>query len=140
MPGDTRPLLLLGALALAGACTPYVPYDPHPVTTAAPTTPPPSPVPTSQNANEAGRAVDKVSLSTDNLVLAAGTTQKLLATVSYLDGSKDANVSWSSRDTTIATVNTTTGEVVGVAPGSTSIVAAAVLQPGKSATVTVTVK
>lgn len=87
------------------------------------------------------KAVARVTLAPDSLVLNEGTSRTdLLATVNYVDGTKDANVVWSSSDDRIATVEPTTGRVQAVKEGNVSIVAAAVSDPAQKATLQLSVR
>lgn len=62
------------------------------------------------------------SLSVDDLSVAANSTATLSATTNYLDGTKNV-VSYSSSNTSVATVDASTGVVTGVASGSATITA-----------------
>jgi Bacterial Ig-like domain (group 2) len=69
-----------------------------------------------------------------------GTTQQMTATGTYDDGSTktiNSNISWSSSDTTIATVSTS-GVVTGVSTGSASITATSGAVSG-STSITITI-
>jgi hypothetical protein len=69
-------------------------------------------------------AVLLVRVSPATPTLAVGRSLPLKAHVTLADGQVNGNVSWSSSDNTIATINPTTGEVTGLRPGSVTIVAA----------------
>lgn len=79
-------------------------------------------------------AVISVSLSKSELTLEAGKSERVVATVT---GSSNTNVTWSSADTTIATV--TAGVIRGVKVGTTVITATSVADPTKKAEVSVTI-
>ncbi len=79
-------------------------------------------------------AVVSVSLSKSELTLEAGKSERVVATVT---GSSNTNVTWSSADTTIATV--TAGVIKGVKVGTTVITATSVADPTKKAEVSVTI-
>jgi hypothetical protein len=49
------------------------------------------------NKANAGKPVDKVTTSANDLVILVKKTQKAQATVTYLDGSKDGDVQWVSK-------------------------------------------
>jgi uncharacterized protein YjdB len=93
-----------------------------------------------QNGSSANKAVTNVMVSADSMVINAKKTQLVQATVTYADGTKDSNVSWSSSDSTIVAVNPTTGLISGVAPGVATIQAKATNNTALFANVTVTVK
>jgi lactocepin len=82
--------------------------------------------------------VETISISPEDLTLVVGTTGKLTATLTP-DTLADVSVTWSSSDESIATVNEN-GVVTGVDAGTATITATSVLDPEKSASVTVTVK
>lgn len=108
---------------------------------AAPTpTPIPTPIAAAQNAGSANKAAVTVTLSTDSVVLLMGKSQTLQGVVTYADGTKDGNVSWTSTDSTIVGINPTTGQIRAIAPGVASIQAKSASDPTKFAVVTVTVK
>ncbi|MDB5102146.1 MAG: cell wall binding repeat 2-containing protein [Cyanobacteria bacterium RYN_339] len=93
------------------------------------------------NQVNASKPVDRVDVSTNNLVIQAGKTQKVTGTVKYLDGSQDSDLKWASNDGTVVTINETTGEIAGVKEGNATIYARAAANPNiKSAIINVSVK
>lgn len=87
-----------------------------------------------------GKAPTGVQVTTDGLVFTVGNAKDLMASVTYADGTVDGNVSWSSADDTIVSVNPTTGKVSGIKAGVATIVAASTVDPSKKALVKVTVR
>lgn len=82
-------------------------------------------------------AVTNVTLNKTTLALAAGANEKLVATIDPANATiKD--ITWSSSDTDVATVDQT-GKVVAVATGSATITATSDDNSSKKATCTVTV-
>ena len=79
-------------------------------------------------------ATPSISISNSSLSLVAGTTKTLTATVS---NASNTNVTWSSSNTSIATVNN--GVVTGVASGAATITATAAADSSVKATCAVTV-
>lgn len=92
------------------------------------------------NGASANKQATGLSVSTDSMVIQVKKTQQVQATVTYADGSKDGNVDWSSTDSTIVSVNPTTGVISGIAPGVATIQAKSASNPSLFANVTVTVK
>ena len=75
------------------------------------------------------KVVDKftvraISVEPANPVLEIGERQALRATVAMANGTVSSNVSWTSSDSTVATVNPTTGEVSALREGRVTIEAA----------------
>jgi hypothetical protein len=68
--------------------------------------------------------VREVTVNPPSLTLAAGESRKVKAAVRMMSGEVNGNVSWSSSDSTIATVNPTNGEVTALSEGWVTIVAA----------------
>lgn len=92
------------------------------------------------NKGSAGKAVDRVDVSQPTMRIEAKKSVKAQATVSYLDGSKDNDIQWSTKDATIVNVNATTGEVIGQKAGTATIYARAAADPdNKFAIINVTV-
>lgn len=81
----------------------------------------------------------RLTVSTDSMVMSAGKVQQAQGTVTYVDGSKDSNIAWSSSDSTIVTVNND-GRIQGVKAGVATVQAKAVADPARFANITVTVK
>lgn len=81
--------------------------------------------------------VESVSVSPSTKTIAVGENASLDATVS--PGSAIQTVTWSSDNTNIATVNSTTGEVTGVAAGSCNIIATSTADGSKSGSCALTV-
>lgn len=96
--------------------------------------------PEGQNNLSANKAAVSVVTSTDSMILLPKRTENVAATVTYVDGTKDGNVAWSSTDSTIVSVNPTTGAISGVKPGTATIQAKSASDPTKFANVTITVK
>lgn len=71
--------------------------------------------------NTVPKNVVHVTASASVVQLLPQHTQTLRGTVTYTDGTRDSNVTYSSSDQTIVTVNPTTGEVTGVRPGAATI-------------------
>lgn len=69
-------------------------------------------------------AVLLVKVEPGTPMILIGQSLPLKAQVTMADGQVNGNVSWSSSDNTIATVNPTTGEVTGLREGKVSILAA----------------
>ena len=84
------------------------------------------------------KKVSSISLNKTSANLAIGGTVELSATVSPSDA-VDKSVTWSSSNTSVATVNATTGVVTAVAEGTATITATANDGSGKTATCSVTV-
>lgn len=82
--------------------------------------------------------VSGVSISTSESSINVGNTLQLEATVSPSNAT-NKNVTWSSSNTSIATVNQTTGLVTGIAIGTTTITATSIDNPNKKATINVEV-
>lgn len=96
---------------------------------------------TSNSPGHAGaKQVSSIRVSPDNLVVTVGNAKELTGSVHYSDGTIDSSVNWSSSDDTIVSVNPTTGKLTGVKPGVTTIVASSIMDPSKTATVTVTIR
>lgn len=74
-------------------------------------------------------AARRIVVTPATLTLAPGASQPLKAEVQLANGEINANVVWSSADSTIADVNPTNGVVSALRPGTTSIVAAYALDP-----------
>lgn len=102
----------------------------------------PSPSATSTTAPIVSQlAVTRVNMSSgDNLVINTGARAQLEAHVLYADNSRDSALSWSSSDSTVATINPTTGFVSGVKPGITTVTATSIKDSSKQARLTITVK
>jgi trimeric autotransporter adhesin len=83
--------------------------------------------------------VASVSVSPESASLTVGGTRQFTATTRAQDGTvlTGRTVTWSTGNASVATVNSSTGLVTAVAPGSTSVTASSEGQSG-SATVTVT--
>lgn len=81
--------------------------------------------------------VSGVSISTSESSINVGNTLQLEATVSPSNATNQ-NVTWSSSNPAVATVNETTGLVTGIAVGTTTIIATSV-DGGKTATTSVEV-
>lgn len=88
----------------------------------------------------APKAPREVQLSQPDLVLPLKSTRKLAATVIYDDLSRDGNVTWSSSDDRILTIDPSAGVVTGAGEGQATIVARAVNNPQIRALCLVTVK
>jgi uncharacterized protein YjdB len=88
----------------------------------------------------ANKAVRDVQVSQSSMVISVNKSTKVMATVRYVDGSSDGNVSLSSDDGTIVAINSTTGEINGLKPGTATVRAAAANDPSKFAVVQVTVR
>lgn len=85
-------------------------------------------------------SVDQIDLSATASTLAAGTKTQLTAIANYSDGTSQditGQVSWSSSDNNVATVNTS-GQVTAVAPGSAVITGSFGGQTSSPLTITVT--
>ncbi len=65
--------------------------------------------------------VKSVSVTVSPNQIAPGATAQAVGTVTYSDGSTDHNVTYSSDNTGVVTVDPSTGVVTGVAPGSANI-------------------
>ena len=82
--------------------------------------------------------VTDISISPSNPTVSVGGTTTLTASVTP-SGASNKNVSWSSSKTGVATINSSTGVVTGVAAGTTTITATAQDGSGIKATTTLTV-
>jgi hypothetical protein len=71
--------------------------------------------------------------------MAVGDSVKLVAEVKLPDGTYNGNVTWSSADDTIATINPTNGTVVALQEGRVSIVAAYAPDPTARGLATLTI-
>lgn len=89
------------------------------------------------NAGDMSVPVTSVSVSPTSATISVGATESLTATVSPSNAT-NKSVTWSSGDTSIATVSSS-GVVTGLVPGSTTITATAKDGSGKKATCSVTV-
>jgi len=76
----------------------------------------------------------------DSIVMNEQTSQQLAATVQYADGTYDADVAWSSTDSSILAVNGTTGRVTAVKAGLASVVAYSTADASKRGVVVVSVR
>lgn len=85
----------------------------------------------------ANKPVTGVKITATNLTVGVGKTITLTAAAEPADAT-NKNVTWTSKDTSIATINSTTGVVTGVKAGTATIVATTV-DGGKTATCNVTV-
>lgn len=81
--------------------------------------------------------IDSVTIEAGDFVLQVGTTTTLSATVAPAGAPQD--VSWSSSDDAVATVNENSGEVTGVAVGTANITATSAIDGTVSDTIEVTV-
>jgi len=81
--------------------------------------------------------VTGITLSTGNFSLAAGSTRAVTATVAPTNAT-NRNVTWSSSNTSVATVNSS-GTVTGVSAGTATITARAADTSGRSASLTATI-
>ena len=81
--------------------------------------------------------LESISISPSSLSLGIGNSQSLSITATPTNASK--NVTWSSDNTSVATVNSK-GEVTGISKGSATITATSVENPSITSSITVTVK
>lgn len=102
-------------------------------------TPAPTPTPTSTIA-PVERVVKDITIQPDSLVIPEGTAFDVIAVVTYADGSFDSNVTWSSSDNTVLSVNPTTGRLTGLKAGMASVVAQSPIDKTKRTTATVAVR
>lgn len=79
-------------------------------------------------------------MSGDNLVVNQGDKVDVSANVIYEDNTRDSALIWTSSDSTVATINATTGAISGVKPGIATILAKSVKDTNKQASLTITVK
>lgn len=86
------------------------------------------------------KLVKDITIQPEHMVVEAGTAYDVIAVVSYVDGSFDSNVTWSSSDATIVSVNPTTGRMTALKQGVASIVAQSPLDKTKKTTATVSVR
>lgn len=86
------------------------------------------------------KEVKSVAIAPQSFVIVKGTQKDVIATVTYVDGSKDSNVSWSSSDDSILTVNPTNGKITAVKQGNASVVAVSNNNGNKKAVADVSVK
>lgn len=86
------------------------------------------------------RVVKDITVQPDNLVIPEGTAFDVIAVVTYVDGSFDSNVTWSSSDNTVLSVNPTTGRLTGLKAGVASVVAQSPVDRTKRTTATVAVR
>lgn len=83
--------------------------------------------------------VESITLNKTATTLLPGNTETLSVASVTPDNANDQTVTWSSNKTSVATVNSTTGEVTAVAPGTATITATANDGSGVTATCAVTV-
>ena len=122
----TSRALALAARALAAlACAPAATPAAQPASTASPTP---------------GSTVRQVAVTPESAVIAVGATKALTARVTYVDGSQDARVTWSSMDDTVVEVDPDSGLATGVAPGVTAVRATSVVDLQRQAVVSFTVR
>ena len=81
--------------------------------------------------------LESISISPSSLSLGIGNSQSLSITATPTNASK--NVTWSSDNTSVATVSST-GVVTGISKGSATITATSVENPSLTSSITVTVK
>ena len=81
--------------------------------------------------------LENISISPSSLSLGIGNSQSLSITATPTNASK--NVTWSSDNTSVATVSST-GVVTGISKGSATITATSVENPSLTSSITVTVK
>jgi uncharacterized protein YjdB len=84
-------------------------------------------------------AVLSVVIDGDDLVLDIGDTAVLTATVDATGGASQA-VTWSSADSTVATIGATTGFLTAIGTGTTTITAISTFDPSRTDTITVRVR
>lgn len=146
--------LALLALTLAGCGAPYAEvvsvgldypnghapgaYDPQ--RSSAPLAGPTPSAPVAVNDGEARKTAVSLGVSASHLVLLMKRTQKLSALVTYADGTRDGDVTWSSTDDTVVTINPTTGEAAGVRPGIATLQVRSAIDATHFANITVTVR
>ena len=80
--------------------------------------------------------VESITVSTSNNTLIVGETANLSVSIAPSKASKE--VTWTSSNTSVATVNN--GTITALSAGTTTITATSVKTPSKSATLTITVK
>jgi uncharacterized protein YjdB len=133
--------LTAGLVVGISACTITVPnpaaLNPSPVQASPPVVAPASVQPAS---SQPAKSVSSIRLTPDTVVIGTGSAKAFMATVGYSDGTNDSAVAWTSSDDTILNVNPTTGQATGLKAGVASVVAAAVADPTRKATATVTVR
>ena len=92
----------------------------------------------------ATKTVKSITLNKSSVTLGYGNTKQITATVKYSDGSTDSNVTWKSKDTSIASVNngTITAKGTGdqVYTNKTNITVTSNFDSKVTKTITVTVK
>ena len=92
----------------------------------------------------ATKTVKSITLNKSSVTLGYGNTEQITATVKYSDGSTDGNVTWKSKDTSIASVNngTITAKGTGdqVYTNKTNITVTSNFDSKVTKTITVTVK
>jgi uncharacterized protein YjdB len=138
----TTPLIVLSSLLIG--CTITVPNPLPPAATpsaATSSTTGGAPVANAQPGSTGpAKSVTAVRLTPDTAVIATGSAKDFSASVAYGDGSVDGAVAWTSSDDTILNVNPTTGRATGVKAGVASVIAAAVADPARKVTATVTIR
>lgn len=92
------------------------------------------------NRAQSSKTVTDLVVSPSSFTLNTSTTRTVQATARYSDGTSDSDVTWSSSDDTIATVNPTNGQINGVKVGEATIVAQSRKNPAIQANVSVVVK
>lgn len=87
-----------------------------------------------------GLGVQGVELSRTSMIIGVNKSAKLTATVRYVDGSSDSNVSFSASDANIVAVNAATGEISGLRPGNVAVLATSRSDTNRFAVVQVSVR
>jgi uncharacterized protein YjdB len=86
------------------------------------------------------KVIRDITIQPDNFVIEEGSAMDALVMVSYTDGTFDTNVTWSSSDATVLSVNPTTGRLTALKQGVASLVAQSPIDKAKKATSTVSVR
>ncbi|MNS52864.1 Bacterial Ig-like domain (group 2) [compost metagenome] len=148
-PSFLRPAAAIAALIGLAACTADTTFSgnslmvPVPGASQAPqAVRQDAPAPASPGATIAPvqRVVKDITIQPESFVITEGSAHDVVVIVTYTDGTYDSNVTWSSSDSTVVSVNPTTGRLAALKQGVASVVAQSPLDKAKKASSTVSVR